>query len=155
MSHVLLALLLSSQPPSHASTGWSRVQQMSAGTKIVLTYVDGSFEERVVEGASQSQLLLRTRGSRPVKTEVVVRDDILEIALERRHRKPAGAVIGAIGGFIWGVSLSGLQCTTGGCAIGVGCFNAILGALVGYSVSPRHLTLEVIYQANQSPRNPI
>jgi hypothetical protein len=127
---------------------------MNAGTKIVLTYVDGTSEERVVEGASQSQLLLRARGSRPVKTEVVVREDILEIALEHRRRNPAGAIIGAVGGFVWGVSLSGLQCTTG-CAIGVGFVDAILGALLGYSVSPSHLTLEVIYRANQSPQNPI
>lgn len=155
MSHLLLSLLLSSQPRSQASTGWSRVQQMNAGTKIVLTYVDGTSEERVVEGASQSQLLLRARGSRSAKTEVVLREDILEIALENHHRNPAGAIIGAVGGFVWGVSLSGLQCTTGGCALGFGFVDAILGALLGYGVSPSHLTLEVIYRANQSPQIPI
>ncbi len=50
MSYVLLALLLSSQSPAGASTGWSRVQQLNAGTRISLTYVDGRSEDRVVEG---------------------------------------------------------------------------------------------------------
>jgi hypothetical protein len=109
--------------------------------------LDGTSEERFVEGASPSQLMLRTRGRR-ITTEMVPRDAILEIAVERRHRKPAGAIIGGVAGFVWGLSFAGLQCTTGGCAFGVGLVDGILGALLGHSLSPVHLTFDVIYRAN-------
>lgn len=147
MSHVLLALLLYSQVAPDPSAGWSRVQQLNAGTKITLIYLDGRSEERVVEGASQSQLMLRTRGRR-VTTEMVPRDTVLEIAIERRRRNPAGAIIGGVAGFVWGISLAGLQCRTGGCAFGVGLIDGIVGGLVGHALSPARVTFEVIYRAN-------
>lgn len=154
MSHILLALLLYSQAAAEPGTGWSRVQQFAAGTKISLTYTDGKSEERVVEGASQSQLMLRARGRR-VTGEMVRRDGILEIAIERRRRNPAGAIAGAIGGFVWGLSLSGLQCTTRGCALGVGLVDAMLGALVGHAAAPSHVTREIVYRANHLAEHPI
>jgi hypothetical protein len=155
VSHVLLALLLSLQTPPHTSTGWPRVQELTAGTRVSLTYTDGRSEDRVVEGTSQSQLLLRTRDRRVSPGEIVPRETILEIAIERRRRGPTGAIIGAIGGFVWGLSLSGLQCTTAGCALGVGAVDGVLGALIGQAVSPAHATREVIYRANPLPENPI
>jgi hypothetical protein len=147
VGHIFLALLLYSQVAADPNAGWARVQRLNAGTKITLTYLDGTTEERVVEGASQSQLMLRTRGGR-VTTEMILRDTIVEIAIERRRRKPAGAIIGGVGGFLWGISLAGLQCTTGGCAFAVGLIDGIVGGLVGHALSPVHVTFEVIYHAN-------
>jgi hypothetical protein len=147
VGHIFLALLLYSQVAPDPNAGWLRVQQLDAGTRVTLTHLDGTSEERVVEGASQSQLMVRTRGGRTMM-EMVPRDTILEIAIERRRRKPAGAIIGGIAGFVWGIALAGLQCTTGGCVFGVGLVDAILGGLLGHALSPVHVTYEVIYRAN-------
>jgi hypothetical protein len=151
MKGIAVVLVAAALVPSQgADGGWAHVQQLCAGTSVIVTYAEGRSEQRVVEGAGPTQLLLRTRDPRSVNTEIVPRERILEIALERRHRNPAGAIVGAIGGFVWGLAFSGLQCRTAGCALGIGFVDALLGALLGHGVSPAHATLEVIYRANHS-----
>lgn len=152
---VLAAVLVAALVPAQvAADGWARVEQLTAGTRILVTYLDGHSEERVVEGTGQTQLMLRT-GKRPATNEMVARDRILEIALERRRRNPAGAIIGAVGGFVWGLAFSGLQCKTAGCALGFGAVDAAIGALIGHSVSRTHVTFDVIYRANHLTPDPI
>jgi hypothetical protein len=155
VTHVVLALLLIPQAAADPANGWQQVEHLSAGTRIYLTYAGGRSEDRLVEGANESRLTLRGAGKRPVSVETVPRECVLEIAVEHRRRSPAGAIIGGVGGFFWGVSLSGLQCKSGGCALGIGLVDGILGALLGHAVSPVHVTHEIIYRANQPGRIPI
>jgi hypothetical protein len=149
MKGIAVVLIAAALLPSQAADGgWAHVQQLTAGTSVSVTYVDGRSEARVVEGAGPTQLMLRTTDQRSVNTEIVARERILRIALERRHRSPAGAIVGAVGGFLLGLASSGSQCRTAGCALGIGFVDALLGSLLGHGVSRAHVTLEVIYRAN-------
>jgi hypothetical protein len=106
----------------------------------------------VFEAASDSKLMLRSAHGRRIASDVVPREGILQVAVEHKRRNSTGAIIGGAGGFLWGLALSGLNCSNGGCAFGVAVLNGILGALAGHALSPVHARREVIYQARAADR---
>ena len=149
-----LAVLLICGVPSIASaqkgTSWSRVTQLDAGSTITLTYLDGRTEDRLVVAVSDVALVLRAATPQG-RSEIVRREQIREIVLERRVRARSGTLIGAGAGLAIGTVLSGAA--TAGCSgtcgdqrLMVRAAWAGIGAALAYRATPVHLHRETIYR---------
>jgi hypothetical protein len=137
--------------PEPLKDSWSRVEQLDAGTKITLTYVDGRSEDRVVVGANEAKLMVRSAAGRGAAGEIIPRERIREVTVERRRHAVAGAAIGGSAGFLMGLAAPGLNGCDAGCAspAAAGAALALVGVLVGYAASPVHVVREVLYRSEK------
>jgi hypothetical protein len=178
MKPVVLAFLVCSAMPSHAAIqdgplrqaitraaaamplqatpeplkeSWSRVEQLDAGTKATVTYIDGRSEDRVIVGASDVKLMVRSAAGHDAAGEIIPRERIREITVERRHHAIAGAAIGGSAGFLMGLAAPGLNGCDTGCPspAAAGAALALVGVLVGYAASPVQVTLVVLYRSDK------
>ena len=133
---------------------WSRVEQLDAGTKVTLTYADGSSEDRIFEASNDSKIMVRSAAGYDLSGDVIPRSQIREIVVERRRHAVGGAVIGAGAGFLMGLAAFGLrspnECDQScGSPAAAGAALAAVGAIVGYVASPVRVTREVVYRADR------